>query len=146
MWKVPISLSVVTPPQHGTLTGLAPDLVYHPNLLYFGPDSFTFTTNNGQLDSASSTVNITVNQLNHPPTFVVGPNQVVTDTSPKTVPNWATDITDGVGDTGQTVTFALQADNRALCDTTGCRHGRDAHLSGCERCGRYHLRHHHRAR
>ncbi len=47
-------------PAHGTLTGIAPNLSYTPNADYTGSDSFTFTVNDGTVDSAAATVSITV--------------------------------------------------------------------------------------
>ncbi len=47
-------------PQHGTLSGTSPTLVYAPEADYFGSDSFTFTVNDGVASSASATVAITV--------------------------------------------------------------------------------------
>lgn len=56
----PLSYSIVTGPAHGTLTGDAPDLNYTPSPGYSGPDSFTFTANDGTIDSNTATVSITV--------------------------------------------------------------------------------------
>jgi len=63
----PLTYSVATPPAHGTLTGTAPNLTYTPALYYNGPDSFTFTANDGQAVSAAATVSITVTPVNYPP-------------------------------------------------------------------------------
>ena len=49
---------------HGTLTGTAPILTYHPALNYNGPDSFAFTAFDGTATSAPATISITVNALN----------------------------------------------------------------------------------
>ncbi len=57
----------MTSPAHGTLSGTAPNLTYHPAANFFGPDSFTFKVNDGHVDSASATVSITVNPVNNPP-------------------------------------------------------------------------------
>ncbi len=57
----------VNPPNHGTLTGTAPNLIYTPNSNYSGPDSFTFSVNDGLVDSNLATVSITVNPVNQPP-------------------------------------------------------------------------------
>ncbi len=65
-------------PANGTLSGTAPNLTYTPNANYNGPDSFTFTANDGQADSAPATVSISVTQVNDPPT-VTAP---VADMSP----------------------------------------------------------------
>jgi DNA-binding beta-propeller fold protein YncE len=49
-----------TNPSHGTLTGTAPDLTYTPTPGFSGLDSFSFTANDGQLDSNTATVSINV--------------------------------------------------------------------------------------
>ena len=51
-----------------TLTGTFNKATYQPNAGYFGPDSFQFKANDGQVDSsAAATVSITVNHVNHAP-------------------------------------------------------------------------------
>jgi PKD repeat protein len=55
-----LTYSVVAPPQHGTLAGMAPSLTYTPSSGFFGADSFTFKANNGHLDSNVATVSISV--------------------------------------------------------------------------------------
>jgi hypothetical protein len=54
-------------PSHGSLSGTAPNLVYTPNANYHGSDSFTFTVNDGTVDSAAATISITVNPVNDVP-------------------------------------------------------------------------------
>ncbi|MCW2539131.1 MAG: hypothetical protein JWN95_856 [Frankiales bacterium] len=64
----PVSYDVVSNPSHGTISGTAPLLTYTPGSGYAGPDSFTFTTNDGKL--TSGTANVTVNvslPKNHAP-------------------------------------------------------------------------------
>jgi hypothetical protein len=56
----PLAYSVVSNPANGTLAGSAPNLTYTPNLGYSGADSFTFKVNDGQTDSNSATVYLTV--------------------------------------------------------------------------------------
>merc|ERR1711900_121644 len=56
-----------TPPQHGTLSGTAPALTYTPEAGYSGVDRFTFTVNDGELDSEVVTVSITVTAVNLAP-------------------------------------------------------------------------------
>jgi Reelin subrepeat B/Bacterial Ig domain/Immunoglobulin domain/Immunoglobulin I-set domain len=60
----------VTKPMHGILSGVAPHLVYHPEANYHGPDSFTFTANDGTEDSLPATVSIQVLSVNDAPTAV----------------------------------------------------------------------------
>jgi len=63
----PLFFTVGTLPEHGVLEGTAPDLTYTPEEDYIGPDSFTFTVNDGKLESAPATVTITVNPIQPPP-------------------------------------------------------------------------------
>ncbi|MBK8048893.1 MAG: hypothetical protein IPK16_18285 [Anaerolineales bacterium] len=56
----PLRYNVVTPPAHGVLTGLAPNLSYAPDTDYAGVDSFTFGATDGQGASATGIVTITV--------------------------------------------------------------------------------------
>lgn len=65
-----LDYSVQTQPANGVLSGTAPDLVYTPNDGFEGSDSFTFIVNDGSLDSAPATVDITVDPaLNSAPVF-----------------------------------------------------------------------------
>jgi len=63
-----LSYSIVTQPANGKLSALAGNgLTYTPNDLFFGSDSFTWKANDGQLDSNTATVSLTVTHVNHPP-------------------------------------------------------------------------------
>ncbi|GEM_PF-3945892 len=55
-----ITYSVLTQPLHGTLSGVAPDLVYSPESGYVGQDTFTYRVNDGKLDSNIGTINLIV--------------------------------------------------------------------------------------
>jgi len=66
----PISYSVVTPPTHGSVFGLPPNLTYLPDTNYFGPDAFTFIVNDGLADSAPATVSLTVLPVNDAPVAI----------------------------------------------------------------------------
>jgi len=55
-----LTFSVQTQPAHGTLSGVAPDLVYTPADNYNGADSFTFKAFDGSDDSLAATVSILV--------------------------------------------------------------------------------------
>ncbi len=59
--------SIENGPQNGTLTGTAPNLFYSPNEHYHGLDSFTFKSNDGEIDSNVATVSIVVNAINDAP-------------------------------------------------------------------------------
>lgn len=55
-----LTYSIATQPQHGTLSGTAPNLSYMPTTTYSGSDSFTFTANDGAANSNVATVSIFV--------------------------------------------------------------------------------------
>ena len=58
-----LSYRVVTTPTHGTLGGIAPNLVYTPDANFTGSDSFTFVVNDGTDDSEEVTVSIMVTSI-----------------------------------------------------------------------------------
>jgi hypothetical protein len=63
----PLTYQILSEPQHGTLSGEAPDLTYLPAANYNGPDSFTFKVNDGNKESNIATVSIDVTPVNDPP-------------------------------------------------------------------------------
>lgn len=62
-----ISYVITSNPSHGTLSGVAPNLIYTPDTNYFGPDSFTFKTVYGAAFSSEATVSLTVNPSGEAP-------------------------------------------------------------------------------
>jgi uncharacterized delta-60 repeat protein len=80
----------------------------------FGSSTITITVSDGT-HSTDLTFNLTVNQVNDAPSFVVGGNQSVLRTAgPQSVGNWATAISQGPNETGQALTFEVLNDNPAL--------------------------------
>src|SRR5207248_2271593 len=73
----PLNYAIVSGPAHGTLSGTAPNLTYTPAADYNGPDSFTFTANDGDLNSSSAARRVTVNPVNDAP--AASSQAVVTD-------------------------------------------------------------------
>ena len=69
-----LTYAIKTPPQHGQLTGTAPNLTYTPNTDYHGADHFDFTVNDGQLDSFDAAVTIQITAVNDAPTITSSPN------------------------------------------------------------------------
>ena len=64
----PLSYTVLKKPTHGALTGVAPDLLYTPEANYYGSDSFTYRASDGNHNSNTATVTITVLPVNDAPT------------------------------------------------------------------------------
>ena len=58
----PLTYAIVAQPVHGTLSGSGSSRTYTPDHHYHGPDSFTFTANDGAVDSNVATVSITVTE------------------------------------------------------------------------------------
>jgi len=56
-----LTYSIVEGPDPGTLAGTAPNVTYTPDAGHVGGDSFTFKANDGQVDSDTAAVTITVN-------------------------------------------------------------------------------------
>ncbi len=57
-----LTFAITTPPSHGTLTSAVSgaSFIYRPATGYVGPDSFSYTANDGKFTSAPATVSITV--------------------------------------------------------------------------------------
>jgi len=66
----PVTFDIVAP-AHGILTGIPPHLVYRPLPNYSGPDSFSFRTSDGTLQSLPATVSIVVTPVNDSPLALV---------------------------------------------------------------------------
>ena len=64
-----LTYAVISGPAHGTLSGSASNRTYTPAANYHGSDSFTFTVNDGTVDSATATVSITVTEVKAIPVF-----------------------------------------------------------------------------
>jgi VCBS repeat-containing protein len=91
-------------------------VTYTPNANFFGSDSFTYTVNDGTIDSAPATASITVNPVNDEPSFTKGADQTVNeDAGAQTVTGWATAISAGpVNEGAQVVTFVATTNNDPL--------------------------------
>jgi hypothetical protein len=72
---------LITTPQHGSLTGTMPNLVYTPAPNYNGPDSFTFVVYDGKAQSATATVAFNVAAVNDAPVAVANTATVVKNSS-----------------------------------------------------------------
>jgi len=86
-----LSFSIGSSPTRGTLSGSAPNLTYRPNPNVNGPDSFSFTVNDGFATSGAATVNINIASVNDPPTLSPISSQTVAEGNPLTFTASATD-------------------------------------------------------
>lgn len=64
-----VAYIVTDPPENGSLSGLAPDLVYTPNDNFSGPDSFAYQARYGKA-SVQAVVDISVKAVNNNPVAV----------------------------------------------------------------------------
>ena len=121
----PLTFAVATPPANGTLSAFTvvnsttSTVDYSPNTDFNGNDTFTFTANDGQTNSAPATANITITAVNDAPTFTSGGNVTHLETDGPYNQVWATNISAGAAnETGQNLSFSiLSNDNSALFST-----------------------------
>lgn len=109
-----LTFSVVEAPQHGTLTGAAPNLVYTPDADFNGTDTFTYHANDGALDSTPATVTITVASINDAPRFTISNSalQIRKNAKPQVLPGFITNIGPGPeNEDSQTFSFTISNDN-----------------------------------
>jgi hypothetical protein len=96
-----LTYTVVTQPQHGTLSGSGASLTYTPAADYSGPDGFTFRVNDGTVDSNVATVSVTVTPgVNLPPSCDAAAAVILWAWPPnhKMKPVRIADVTDPDGD------------------------------------------------
>jgi len=92
-----LSFAIASQPSHGSVflfpDSVGPQLVYYPEDGYFGPDSFTYTANDGVLtsDPATVTINVTPPRANSVPTSVP-PKVTTAQDTPVTFTVPATDL------------------------------------------------------
>ena len=65
--NVSLTYLIGTQPGHGSAAVVSGQLSYSPAPNYHGADSFTYTANDGSLDSVPANVGVTVTPLNDPP-------------------------------------------------------------------------------
>ena len=64
-----LSVSSVTQPANGTVVNNGTDVAYTPDADFNGVDSFTYTSNDGTVDSSTATVTVTVAAVNDAPSI-----------------------------------------------------------------------------
>ncbi|HEX6184705.1 MAG TPA: Ig-like domain-containing protein [Pyrinomonadaceae bacterium] len=76
-----LTYMLITTPQHGSLTGTVPNLIYTPAPNYSGPDSFSFVVYDGKAQSATATVTFNVAAVNDAPVAVADVTSVFKNAS-----------------------------------------------------------------
>jgi VCBS repeat-containing protein len=112
----PLTFTVLSNPNHGTLTGVAPNLTYTPAPNYVGPDTFTFKVADGELESNVATITIEVISINDPPVLDLngeGPGAgftavVAAGGSARAIVDKDLDITDADGSTIWSATVDIE--------------------------------------
>ena len=111
-----VNITAVSSPTGGTVAINGTDVEFTPTANYFGAAGFTYTvTDNGTTNAGSdpktgnATVSFNITAVNDPPSFTIAadPPAVNEDAPAQTVPSFATSISQGPGESGQTLTFNL---------------------------------------
>ncbi|MGH3079819.1 MAG: beta strand repeat-containing protein [Gaiellaceae bacterium] len=120
-----LSFSIVASPTKGSLDTIDPadctavntctaTVDYTPAANENGADSFTFKANDSTVDSSTATVGINIAAVNDAPSFSSGGDVSVNEDSGAYSAGWATSISPGPNESGQTVSFNVSNDNNAL--------------------------------
>jgi hypothetical protein len=112
-----LTITAVTQGAHGltTITVGGSGLTYTPAAHFSGSDVFTYTISDGHGGTDTASVNVTINAVNDSPTFTKGADQTINeDAAAQTVNGWATNISAGEGESGQTLDFIVTNDNNQL--------------------------------
>jgi hypothetical protein len=125
----PLTFAIVTPPQHGALSGTMPALTYTPDQDYGGTDQFTFRAYDGELYSLAATIIITVNNGNAPVSTFYGEIHIVAN-PPEVgdeVQAYVSGYTDPIATTeitqpGTILTYIIDVPIQSV-DTLGCTSG-----------------------
>jgi alpha-tubulin suppressor-like RCC1 family protein len=96
-----LTYSIVTMPVHGTLSGVAPNLTYSPAENYYGSDSFSFRASDGQANSNTAIMTLSITSVNDAPVAAAQSVSTVQDT-PISITLTGSDL-----DLGQSLTFVI---------------------------------------
>ncbi|NQT41467.1 MAG: tandem-95 repeat protein [Planctomycetes bacterium] len=122
-------------PTNGSLTlGTDGSFDYTPNPSFFGTDTFTYTANDGDLDSNVATVTITVNRVNNAPAAFGDIHTLNEDTALSvTAPGVLGNDTDADGDPLNAVLVTAPTDGSLTLNTDGSfTYDPDANFNGTD--------------
>ena len=109
----PLTFQVVVDPTQGTLTGTAPNVTYTPNADANGSDSFSFTANDGSVDSAVGIVDLAITPVNDAPTLDAITDKTINEDSGEFVVNLS-EISSGAVDETQTLTVTAVSSDESV--------------------------------
>jgi len=112
------TFTIVTPPAHGQLTGTGANRSYQPDPDFNGSDSFTFKANDGAADSNTSTVNISITDVNDSPTATDDSASTDEDT-PVQISAATLAVNDSAGPANENVQVLTVTSVSATADTHG---------------------------
>jgi RHS repeat-associated protein len=95
-----LTYAVTVLPEHGTLSGTAPNLTYTPEANYQGSDSLSFVVNDGALDSLPAQVGFNVGAVNDIP-FALAQSYVASAGAPRAI------VLTGTDPEGATLTYTV---------------------------------------
>jgi hypothetical protein len=112
----PLTFKIVAPPAKGSLSGTAPSLIYTPLPNANGSDSFTYTVNDGSIDSLPATVLLNIAPVNDSPAFDPIADRAVLENSGE-VAIVLTGVSAGPADEAQVLSFSASSSNPGLSGT-----------------------------
>ena len=106
-------------------------ITYTPNISLNGPDSFTYTVEDGNGGSATATVNITINSINDNP-IANDDSGTVDEDNPITIDVIANDIDDDIGDVLTATVNTQPSNGSANCSVNDCTYTPDPNFHGVD--------------
>lgn len=111
----PMTVIGVVDPANGSLSlSSTGGFTYTPDADFFGADSFDYTVRDDDGDEDTTTVSITVNPVNDPPTFTPGGDVTVAEDAGAQSTAWASAIDVGPANEGQSPSFSVSNDDNSL--------------------------------
>jgi hypothetical protein len=116
-----LSITGVSAGSHGgtlTIINNGANVSYTPAPNFFGTEKFTYTVSNQDGASDDGEITIEVQGVNDAPTFTKGANVVIDeDAGVQIIPNWATNVSPGPGESSQSVFFDIVTNNNQMFET-----------------------------
>lgn len=106
----PLSYTIVSAPQRGTLSGTPPNLTYTPFADVSGPDQISFKVTDGRTESGVAIINLTITAVNDPPVIAAFPEPTIDEGSSLAIDLIATDV----DLPAQPISFSLVSGPRGL--------------------------------